>query len=423
MQRNHIKAMQQDHPDIGKIRVQVQSAQSGIPVKDAVISILETGKSDNIFEQVKADNSGMSEIVDLAAPPVEYSLEPKHKNKPYSEYTCKVEAAGYEDITITGVQILSNETAILPVHMRPVDVKQKSDKIVIPAHTLYGKYPPKIAEAEIKSMNQTEEFFRSRVVIPEFVLVHDGAPRDKTAKDYYIRYKDYIKNVASGAVYATWPLAAITANILAIMSFTLNRAYTQWYRNKGFDFTVTSSSAFDYKWVYGRNIYQNISLIVDEIFSSYLSRPNVKQPILVQYCDGERIRCPSWMSLWESGKLSEQGYSVIEILRHYYGDTMYINTAEGISGVPVSWPGYDLSIGSEGPELEQIQRQINAVSEHYSIISKIKADGIYGTQTQNAVRKFEEIFGLPKTGIIDYRSWYKVQEIYVGVKRTVGLYK
>ena len=160
--------------------------------------------------------------------------------------------------------------------------------------------PAKIPESEIKPTWESGEIVLSRVVIPEYVVVHDGAPTDSTARDYYVRYRDYIKNVACSEIYATWPDAAIRANILAIMSFTLNRVYTEWYRNKGYDFTITSSTAYDHKWIYGRNIFDSISLVVDEIFADYLSRPNVKQPILTQYCDGNRVSCPNWMSQWGS---------------------------------------------------------------------------------------------------------------------------
>ena len=150
-------------------------------------------------------------------------------------------------------------------------------------------------KSQIKPMTESGEIVLSRVVIPEYVIVHDGPPSDSSANDYYVRYRDYIKNVASSEIYATWPDAALRANILAIMSFTLNRVYTEWYRNKGYDFTITSSTAFDHKFVYGRNIFSNISNIVDEMFNSYLSRPNVRQPILTQYCDGQRVSCPNWM--------------------------------------------------------------------------------------------------------------------------------
>ena len=193
------------------------------------------------------------------------------------------------------------------------------------------------------------------------------------------------------------------------------------YRNKGFDFTITSSTAFDHKWIYGRNIFESISEVVDDVFENYLSRPNVKQPILTQYCDGQRVKCPNWMSQWGSKSLGDQGYSAIEILRYYYGSSMYINTAEELAGIPLSWPGELLDIGTRGDKVEQIQDQLNAISNNYPRIPKIAVDGIYGERTQNAVRVFQEVFGLPETGVVDYRTWYKIQEIYVGVTRIAEL--
>ena len=248
-------------------------------------------------------------------------------------------------------------------------------------------------------------------------MVHDGSPRDSSASDYYVRYKDYIKNVASSEIYATWPRAAIEANVLAIQSFTLNRVYSEWYRNKGYDFTITSSTAFDQKWIFGRNIYESISDVVDELFENYLSRPNVRQPILTQYCDGQRVSCPNWMSQWGSKYLADQGYTAEEIIWYYYGDNMYVNTAEQIAGIPASWPGYDLEEGSYGEKVLQLQEQLNAISNNYPLIPKVQEDGIYGAGTAEAVQVFQRVFGLPVTGTVDYRTWYKVQEIYVGVTR------
>lgn len=163
--------------------------------------------------------------------------------------------------------------------------------------------------------------------------------------------------------------------------------------------------------------------MVDEVFASYLSRPNVKQPILTQYCDGERVQCPDWMTQWGSKSLGDQGYPAIDILRYYYGSNMYINSAEEISGVPSSWPGYSLDIGSTGVKVRQIQEQLNAISNNYPLIPKIATDGIFGERTQNAVRVFQDVFGLPETGIIDYRTWYRIQEIYVAVTRIAELYQ
>ena len=322
---------------------------------------------------------------------------------------------------VAGTQILPGETAVQEIRMKRAVSQEEFQRIVIMPHTLFGSYPPKIAEAEIKPVTETGEIVLSRVVIPEYVIVHDGVPTDSSAKNYWVRYRDYIKNVASSEIYATWSDAAIRANVLAIMSFTLNRVYTEWYRNKGYDFTITSSTAFDQKWIYGRNIFQNISDVVDEMFGNYLSRPNVKQPILTQYCDGRQVSCPNWMTQWGSQSLGQQGYSTIEILRYYYGESIYINTAVEIAGVPSSWPGYDLAEGSRGTKVRQMQEQLNVIAEAYPALPKIMVDGVYGPATKAAVEKFQSIFGLPVTGIVDYRTWYKISEIYVGVSRIAEL--
>ena len=211
------------------------------------------------------------------------------------------------------------------------------------------------------------------------------------------------------------------ANILAIQSITLNRVYTEWYRNRGYDFTITSSTAYDQKYIPGRNIFESISRAVDTIFSNYISRPNITQPLFTQYCDGKRVSCPRWMRQWESKTLGDQGYSAIEILRRFYGDSVYINSSEEISGIPSSWPGYDLTIGSTGEKVRQLQNQLNTISKGYPLIPKVAADGVYGEKTAEAVRTFQKVFNLPQTGVIDYPTWYRISDIYVGVSRIAEL--
>lgn len=255
-----------------------------------------TADPETELEELDTNESGQTEQVTLPTPPLEYSMQPGEQ-QPYAEYTIQVTARGYHPVNVSGINVFADETAIQEVELEPTgEIEEEQENIVIPANTLFGDYPPKIAEAEVKPVAETGEIVLNRVVIPEYVIVHDGAPTDSTAKNYYVRYRDYIKNVASSEVYSTWPDATLRANILAIMSFTLNRVYTEWYRNKGYDFTITSSTAFDHKWVFGRNIFSNISRIVDEMFVNYLSRPNVRQPILTQYCDGDRVSCPNWMT-------------------------------------------------------------------------------------------------------------------------------
>ena len=415
-----LKSMQTDHPDEGTLQLYVLSSIRNQPVEDASVQISYTGNPDSVIEEVKTDANGMIPEIQLPAPPLEYSMAPS-EYQPYAEYTFRISKEGFDDLDISGAEILPDATAIQRAVLSPQAAPGAFEDIVIPAHTLYGEYPEKIPEDEIKPMDTSGEIVLSRVVIPEYVVVHDGSPNDSTAKDYYVRYRDYIKNVASSEIYATWPDNTIRANVLAIMSFTLNRVYTEWYRNKGYDFTITSSTAFDHKWMHGRNIFESISRIVDELFDNYLSRPGVRQPILTQYCDGQRVQCPNWMTQWGSKYLGDQGYSAIEILRNFYGSNMYINTAEEISGIPASWPGQPLDIGSSGSKIRQIQEQLNAIANAYPALPKISVDGVFGENTQNAVKKFQQIFGLPATGIIDYSTWYEIQEIYVGVTRIAEL--
>ena len=416
VQRNKDQAV-----DRGRLQINVTSEITAYPIENATISISYTGVPNSILEQLKTNQVGQTEVVELDTPPLEYSLDQTIEEQPYSEYTLQVNAPGFEPISIAGAEILADVTALQDVRLHPLVEDAEPEVYVIPAHTLYGEYPPKIPEDEIKPIDESGEIVLSRVVIPEYVIVHDGSPRDSTATNYYVKYKDYIKNVASSEIYATWTENAIRANVLAIMSFTLNRVYTEYYRNRGYDFTITSSTAFDHKWIPNRNYFDTISTIVDELFADYLSRPNVRQPILTQYCDGRRVQCPNWLTQWGSQSLGEQGYSAIEILRYYYGDDIYINTAQEVSGVPSSWPGYDLENGASGEKVRQIQEQLNVVAEAYPLIPKIAVDGIYGPATAEAVRVFQSVFGLPQTGVVDYRTWYKISEIYVGVSRIAEL--
>lgn len=415
MKSSFLKAAQTELTDRGSLQVTALSQQN-IPIENATVAIFYTGDPDTILEEVRTDPSGQTEVVELQAPPVEYSLTPS-EIQPYAEYTLRVSAEGYETLTVTGSEILSRQLSLQQIQMRSLLPGEAPDVVSIPEHTLYGNYPPKIAEDEIKPVNVSGEIVLDEVVVPEYIVVHDGTPRDTSAGDYYVRYKDYIKNVASSEIYATWPYETLIANILAIQSFTLNRVYTEWYRNKGYNFTITSSTAFDQKWIYGRNIFDSIDAAVEDVFLNYLSRPNVRQPILTQYCDGSRVQCPQWLSQWGSAALGEQGYDALGIIRNYYGDNMYINMAEEVSGVPVSYPGFPLSIGSTGGSVLKIQEQLNAISNNYPLIPKLTPDGVFGEATQEAVRVFQGIFGLTQDGIVGSRTWYKIQDIYVAVTR------
>lgn len=403
--------------EYGELRFSVTDAVNNRPVSDAVIDISSINTPEDILYSVRTNPQGISDTIALPAPALALSLEPG-SIQPYSEYIFTIRADAYEPVTINGAEILPTVTALQAVQLIPLTAAPSgsSELFVIPPHTLYGDYPPPILESETKPVDESGEIVLESVVIPEYIIVHDGPP-NSDAENYYVPYKDYIKNVASSEIYATWPEATIYANILAIQSFTLNRIYTEWYPSKGYDFTITSSTAYDHKWIPGRNIFDTISYAVDRIFTNYLSRPGIRQPILTQYCDGKRVTCPDVMSQWGSKDLGERGYSAIEILRYYYGDNMYINTSSIVSGVPYSWPGYTLSQGSTGAPVRTIQEQLNAISNAYPLIQKLAVDGVFGSQTSESVRTFQSIFDLPQTGTVDFATWYKISRIYVAVTR------
>lgn len=403
----------QNMPDTGSLRVDVTD-QDGRPIDGATAEISITGEPESTLESIQTDSNGQTESVELPAPPFEYTENPG-VTQPYSEYSIIVRAPGFAPVSINGIDIFSSRRSIQDVRLT-----EASQVVTIGPNTLFGNYPPKIPEASIKPITSTGEIVLDRVVVPGTVVVHDGVPTDPTASNYYVSFPDYIKNVACSEIYPTWPEATITANVIAIVSFTLNRVYTEWYRNKGYNFTITSSTAFDHKWINERNIFDNVGLIVDEVFADYVSKPDVKQPILTQYCDGKRTTC-SGMSQWGSKYLGDQNYSALQILRNYYGSDIYINTAEEVSGIPLSWPGYTLDIGDSGTPVRTIQEQLSAIRRTYSNIPSLAIDGIYGEDTAAAVSKFQSIFDLPVTGEVDYSTWYKISQLYVALEKLAEL--
>ena len=364
------------------------------------------------------DKSGQTKAIPLETPPIDYSLEPDSP-MPYSMYNALITADGYETEEIKGIQVYANNESIQDIYMKPISIaKNPREVIIIPPPTIYGDYPAKIPEDEEKNLQKESGFIvLDKVVVPEFIVVHDGDPNDNTAPNYWVPYKEYIKNVASSEIFSTWPDAAIRANILAINSFTLNRVYTEWYRSRGKNFTITNSTRFDQFFVYGRNIFEEISIVVDEMFTTYVKRPNQRQPLLTQYCDGKRVSCPNWLSQWGSKYLAEEGYSTIQILRYYYGNDIFLENAEKVSGVPSSYPGYPLELGTSGEDVRTIQNQLNSISNNYPAINKLKADGIFGDQTRTAVLTFQKIFNMPQSGVVDFSTWYEISKVFVAVER------
>lgn len=411
--------MQNNERGEGYLKFGVFDVTVAKPLTNAVIviSVSENGAEVPIMT-IFTDDSGQTSPITLETPPIDYSLEPGMP-KPYSTYNATITADGFEEEIINGIQVYSNTTSIQEVNLIPLEAtSQETEVINIPPPAIIGDYPPKIPEPEEKEVPKESGFVvLDRVVIPEFIVVHDGDPNDNSAQNYWVPYKDYIKNVASSEIFSTWPDSAIRANVLAINSFTLNRVYTEWYRSRGKNFTITNSTRFDQFFVYGRNIFEEINTVVDEMFTTYIKRPNQRQPLFSQYCDGRRVSCPNWLSQWGSKNLAEDGYSTIQILRYYYGNDVHLENAEKVSGVPASYPGYPLELGASGEEVRTIQNQLNAISNNYPAIGKLRADGIFGEQTRNSVITFQEIFNIPASGIVDFSTWYEISKIFVAVER------
>ncbi len=258
-------------------------------------------------------------------------------------------------------------------------------------------------------------------IVPNTITVHLGKP-DEPKKNITIPFVDYISNVAASELYPTWPKAALTANIYAIISFTMNRLYNEWYRSKGYNFDITSSPMYDQTYIENGPTYQNINNIVEEIFNNYIVKSNQIQPYFTTYCDGRVTMCDG-LSQWGSVSLANQGKSSIDILKYYYGNDISIKYDAPVGNTIGNFPGYDVGLGNAGNPVLAIQRDLRRIRQNYPAIPNITSTvGIYDQETEDAVRKFQEIFNLPITGIVDKGTWYKIKYVYTSVKKLSDLY-
>ena len=257
-------------------------------------------------------------------------------------------------------------------------------------------------------------------VIPETITVHLGLP-NTAAENVTVSFPDYVKNVASSEIYPTWDESALRANILAIMSYALNRVYTEFYRSRGYDFDITNTTARDQAFVNGRSYFENISRLVDEMIGSYIRRTGTVEPLAAKFCNGTTSTCDG-LSQWGSEALAQEGLDSVEILRFYYGDDIEIVTNAPMAGITESYPGTPLRVGSRGPDVTVVQTSLNRISQNYPAIPKINpVDGIFGPQTEAAVKAFQQIFSLDPDGIVGRASWYQIVRVYVAVLKLAEL--
>lgn len=395
------------------LRVNVFDSSEGLPLSGAKVEVFSEG---NRIASEISDVSGNTPTIELDTVDSVYSDDVENESvRPYSLFDLKITSDGFSDRILNGLQMFGGESSFSDIIMQRGSEQSVSD---ISPHTLWKSFPPKDAEETVKPLPPGLGFVvLPDPVIPEFVIVHDGAPSDASAPNYKVKFEDYIKNVACCEIYPTWETAALEANIIAIISFTLNRVYTEWYVSRGYDFTITSSTAFDQAFSYGRNIFEEIGNVVDYLFTTFLTRPNIRQPLLAQYCNGSTVSCPGWLSQWGSKRLADEGYDAVTILRTYYGSDVFLLEGNKVDGIPYSFPGSTLQTGSIGQDVRIIQEQLNAISVNYPAIPRLAVDGIFGSETRRAVTTFQGIFGYEQSGLVDFAVWYGISRIYVAVAR------
>ncbi len=395
---------------------------SALPVNNATVRI-KTAAGPLLYEErIPIGRDGVSEGFVLETPELSTSFQSGQSAFPYALYNIEVVSADFQTSYINGVQVFPDTEAILEVDMQPLPEafppSQGPIYINIPPHALRLPDAPPPDLSILPPPRPTGQIHTSPY-IPEFITVHLGVPNNTLARNVTVTFQDYIKNVASSEIYPTWPEESLRANILAQISLVLNRVYTEWYRSRGYDFDITNSTQYDQYFVEGRNFFESVSRIVDEIFNVYLRKPGREEPFYAEYCNGTTSTCPG-MSQWGTVDLARQGYDALQILEYYYGDIEVVED-NVLIGQFESYPGSPMSLGSAGDPVREMQQQLNRIAVNYPRIPLVAVDGVFGLSTQSAVSAFQEIFNLTPDGVVGKATWYAISRIYVAVKRLAEL--
>ncbi len=424
---------------IGTLQIFTSVADEAKPLANVIIRIFKEVDGDIVFdEHFITDLEGLSPIIPLETKERDLSLDEDNRERPYEIYNVECILEDYTTELIQNVQIFADELSYLPINLVPdrERIRDKNISLIVDHHLLtnYGgnnvstdytrirdcEPDYRLVEEEQLKTPERNNFVLKGVVIPTQIRVHLGRP-SANAQDITVDFPYYIKNVCSSEIYPTWPTEAILANIHAQVSLALNRVYTEWYRSKGYDFDITNNTAFDQAFVKNRNIFENISLLVDQVFNQYLRKRNFAEPFYAEYCDGKIAQCPG-MKQWGTLTLANQGLNAIQILQRYYTTDVRLVTTERIEGVKGSYPGIPLRRGSQGDDVFLIQQQLNAISVNYPNIQPIfPLDGVFGERTENAVRVFQRQFNLTVDGVIGKSTWYKINYIYLAVRKLAEL--
>ncbi|EOS44443.1 hypothetical protein C809_03323 [Lachnospiraceae bacterium MD335] len=400
---------------IGYLTVQARTAHDAVPLANVYIQIVDHAK--NIIYEMTTDGNGETQVVPLETIDKSFSLNQYYTGIPYFSYSVFAQKAGFNTISVVDIPILDGETAILPIALVPMQERQTSPE---QTNIYVGKPAVAMQGARKQEGPMAAPYVLRQVVIPNPITVHMGAP-SAYASNVQISFSDYVKNVASSEIYPTWPDAALRANIYAIITFALNRIYTEWYRNQGYNFDITNSTAYDQYFVYGRPIYDSISKIVDEIFNEYVRRSGQNAPYFTSFCNGTTATCQG-MSQWGTVSLANRNFTPLQILRSYYPNDIEIVQTNTITGIVSSYPGTALRVGSTGLDVQTIQTYLNRIRRNYPAIPAITDNaGVFGDSTRAAVTTFQKIFNLTADGIVGKATWYKISRIYTAVARLAEL--
>lgn len=400
---------------IGYLIIQARTAHDALPLSGVQIRIMD--HQEKIIYELTTDESGETEKISLETLERTLSLDPNFSGTPFISYNVLALANGFNSVHIVGIPILEGETAIQPIEFIPMRKQQRTPSVTeiqigAPAVSTTGN---RYQEGPI-----TESRVLRQVVIPNPITVHLGSP-GTSASNVQVSFPDYVKNAASSEIYPTWPESSLRANIYAIITFALNRVYTEWYRSRGFNFDITNSTAYDQNYIYGRNIYESISRIVDEIFNEYVRRQGQNAPYFTSFCNGTTATCPG-LSQWGTVTLANQGLSPLQILRSYYPKDVEIAETNIITGIVSSYPGTALKTGSTGLDVQTIQTYLQRIRRNYPAIPAITDPaGVFGESTRAAVAKFQSIFNLTPDGIVGKSTWNKLSYLYTSVTRLAEL--
>lgn len=396
---------------IGYLTIQARTAHDAVPLKDVQIRV--TDDQGNGVYELRTDENGEAKEIPLETLDKRFSQNPYFSGQPYISYNVLARANGFNSLYLSAIPIYDGETAVLPLALVPMQNLQRS-----PFQTQIYIGKPAVAMNQMREQEGTVADPRvlRQVAIPNPITVHLGAP-GTSAPNVQVSFPDYVKNAASSEIYPTWPDASLRANIYAIITFALNRVYTEWYQNRGYNFDITNNTAYDQNFVYGRPIYESISRIVDEIFNEYVRRQGQNAPYFTSFCNGSTVSCQG-LSQWGTVTLANQGLSPLQILRSYYPNDIEIVETNIISGVLSSYPGTPLKVGSKGLDVQTIQTYLNRIRQNYPAIPAITDEtGVFGDSTRAAVTRFQSIFNLTPDGIVGKSTWYKISNLYTAVAR------